>query len=285
MPRALRSDHPNLCHHVMARGNNKGPIFLDERDYRCFERALNACLPRFGILLYAYALLPNHIHLQLRSMQGRLSSFMRRLLGGYAMRFNHRHGRVGHVFQGRFRSRLILENNYMLEVSRYIHMNPVKASLAKSPEDYPYSSFPALWLGTGPVPVVRSLYVQRFPGLEGSRDFYRFTVARRVPAPDETGWPAQPGWYAKGEPAEAPEETPLPDPNALLQTVAERYGLSLKALLTAWRDPCLGRARIDAMLLLRDEGGLSLKEISSLLNLRNPRSVSNALRCRGCMSA
>ena len=262
----------------MARGNNKAPVFLDDRDYQAFERSLNDCLARFGILLYSYALLPNHIHLQLRSMQGRLSSFIRRLLGGYALRFNLRHGRVGHVFQGRFRSRLIFENNYMLEISRYIHMNPVKARLVRKPEDYPYSSFPALWDGRGSVPVARSLYEQRFPGLEGSRDFYRFTVARRVPNPDETGWPDRPGWYSKEEPREAAPDEGLPDPRALLESVATRHGLPLKALVSAWRDPRLGVARGEAMRTLRDKAGLSLREIASLLNLRNPRSVSNALR-------
>ncbi|MFC1678588.1 transposase [Elusimicrobiota bacterium] len=254
MGRRLRFDHPNLCHHVMARGNNKAKIFLDGEDYA----------------------------------RGKLSGFMRRLLGGYAREFNRRHGRVGHVFQGRFRSRLVLENNYMLELSRYINMNPVKAGLAERPEDYPWSSFPGLWGRRSSVPVARELYEQRFPGPSGPEDFYRFTVARLIPDADPAGWPDHPDWYVKEPPAakalslQGPEG---PDPRVLLELVASRFGCPVETLTGAWRDPRLGAARAAAMLALRDQGGLSLREIASLLGLRSPRSVSNALRCRRRMSA
>lgn len=270
----------------MARGNNKDRIFFGEEDYLLFERILRECLPRFGILLYAYALLPNHIHLQIKSLRGKLSAFAQRLLGGYARAFNRVHGRVGHVFQGRFRSRMVLENNYMLELTRYIHMNPVKARLARRPEDYRWCSFRGLWTGNASVPIETDLYKQRFPGPNGAADLYKFTVARGIPKADATGWADCPDWYAAPSPEPAPLLPPeAPEPRLLLEEVAARHGCPLETLTAAWRNPRLGAARTDAMLALRDLGGLSLREIAALLGLRSPRSVSNALRYRRCMSA
>ncbi|OIO09212.1 MAG: hypothetical protein AUJ52_06775 [Elusimicrobia bacterium CG1_02_63_36] len=278
----------------MARGNNKGRIFFGEEDYLLFERILRDCLPRFGVLLYAYALLPNHIHLQIKSLRGKLSAFAQRLLGGYARAFNRAHGRVGHVFQGRFRSRMVRENNYMLELSRYIHMNAVKARLARRPEDYRWCSFRGLWTGNASVPIETALYEQRFPGPNGTADLYRFTVARGIPKGDAAGWAARPFWYADESPEPGPVLPPqnarllqpeAPEPRLLLEEVAARHGCRLETLTAAWRNPRLGAARTDAMLALRDRGGLSLRDIASLLGLRSSRSVSNALRYRRCMSA
>lgn len=286
MPRPLRVDRPNLCHHVMARGNNKASIFLDGEDYEAFGRLLSARVERYRIAVYAWCWMHNHIHLLVRTIEGGLSLFMGALLSIYARRFNRRHGRVGHVYQDRFRSKLVASNDYLIEVARYIHMNPVKAGIVRRPELYPWSSFPSLFGGEGRVPVDRGLYEQRFPGYGGPKDLYRFTIARRLPNADEEGWPDQPDWYVdeRGKGDRETEElraAPSGDPEAagaLLADVARRFGCTVERLTHAWRDPRLGAARAAAMRTLRDEAGLTPVQIASLLNLRNPRSVSNALR-------
>jgi len=204
---------------------------------------------------------------------------MGRLLGGYARSFNRRHGRVGHVFQGRFRSKLVLRNSYLVELARYIHMNPVKAELVPRPEDYPWCSFGSYFGRRSSVPVARETLKQRFPGPGGPKDFYAFTVARRIPDASETGWPNCPQWYAT-EPSGASGEAPQagrPSSRKLLKEVAERFGYSTDRLIQGWRDPRLGPARAAAMLALRDQAGLSRREIADILGLRCARSVCNRI--------
>ena len=140
---------PRLCfdgamYHVTARGNNRAPIFLDERDYRRYLHFLRRYKDQFQFKLHAYALMPNHVHLLLEPAPGTTVSRIMQCLGIiYTKHFNHRHGRMGHVFQGRFHSRLIDKEVYLLVASRYVHLNPVRAQLAGRAEEWPWSSFRA----------------------------------------------------------------------------------------------------------------------------------------------
>ena len=129
-----------MIHHVMVRGVERRRLFLDDRDYEEFLGRIPRALEKAPCRVLAWALMPNHVHLLVRSGDRGLASFMRRLMTGYAMAFNRRHRRVGHLFQGRFRGHLIEEEGYFLEVSRYIHLNPVKAGWTSRPEDWPWSS-------------------------------------------------------------------------------------------------------------------------------------------------
>jgi len=142
MPRKSRIDAPGALHHIIARGIDRQKIFKNDADRQHF-------LSRFGDILketktecYAWALIPNHFHFLLRTGNIPISTTMRRLLTGYAMWNNRRHRRHGHLFQNRYKSILCQEDTYLLELVRYIHLNPLRASLVtdiKALDKYPYS--------------------------------------------------------------------------------------------------------------------------------------------------
>jgi len=127
-----RLDYPDALHHVLARGVNKGAIFNDARDYERFLKKLREILLVTDTKCYAWALMPNHIHLLLRRTKSPISYVMHRILTSYATYFNKRHDRVGHLFQNRFKSILCQDDDYFLTLVKYIHLNPLKANIVKS---------------------------------------------------------------------------------------------------------------------------------------------------------
>jgi REP element-mobilizing transposase RayT len=134
MPRAARIDVPNILQHVIVRGIEKRDIFLDDSDRAAFVQRFSALLQETGTQCLAWALMSNHFHLLLRPTRDKLSSFMRRMLTGYAVTFNLRHRRSGHLFQNRYKSIVCEEDPYLLELVRYIHLNPLRAGLVSDLE-------------------------------------------------------------------------------------------------------------------------------------------------------
>jgi REP element-mobilizing transposase RayT len=131
MPRQSRIDAPGALHHIMARGIEGSSIFTNNHDRNHFLERLEKILKETETSCYAWALLPNHFHLLLRTGPTYISTVMRRLLTGYAQWYNRKHSRHGHVFQNRFKSILCQEDRYFLELVRYIHLNPLRAGLVK----------------------------------------------------------------------------------------------------------------------------------------------------------
>jgi putative transposase len=129
MPRKARLDAPGALHHIIVRGIERRKIFRVDADYADFITRLGAILPDGETRCFAWALMPNHLHLLLRSGLTPIASLMRRLLTGYAVCFNRRHRRSGHLFQNRYKSILCQEDTYLLELVRYIHLNPLRAKL------------------------------------------------------------------------------------------------------------------------------------------------------------
>ncbi len=129
MPRQARIDAPGALHHIIARGIERRRIFRNKKDYADFLGRLAALVVENRTDCYAWALMPNHFHLLLKSDVVPIATLMRRLLTGYAVSFNHRHGRNGHVFQNRYKSILCQEDVYFKELVRYIHLNPLRAGL------------------------------------------------------------------------------------------------------------------------------------------------------------
>lgn len=127
MPRQPRIDIPGLLQHVIVRGIERSVIFIDDKDRQHFVERLGQLLIETGTDCYAWALIPNHFHLLVRINHTELSHFMRRLLTGYAVYFNRRHKRSGHLFQNRYKSIVCEEEPYLLELIRYIHLNPLRA--------------------------------------------------------------------------------------------------------------------------------------------------------------
>ena len=132
MPRGPRLDAPGALHHVIARGIERRPIFADDVDRRDFLDRLATLVERSRATLLAWCLLPNHVHLLIRTGTAPLSGVMRRLLAAYAGRFNRRHRRSGPLCQNRFKSILVEADPYLLQLVRYIHLNPVRARLVPS---------------------------------------------------------------------------------------------------------------------------------------------------------
>ena len=141
MARPLRIEFPDAIHHITARGNERRNIFRDDTDRRVFLQILGEAVKRFGWSLTAWVLMTNHFHLVLQTPRPNLSRGMHWLNSTYASWFNRRHGRCGHLFQGRFKSILIDGETYLREVTRYVVLNPVRAGLAALPEDYQWSSY------------------------------------------------------------------------------------------------------------------------------------------------
>jgi REP element-mobilizing transposase RayT len=129
MPRKARIDAPGAVHHIMARGIERRSIFRHDEDRDDFIDRLSRILTEAQTPCYAWALIPNHFHLLLRTGAVPISNIMRRLLAGYAQSFNRRHRRHGHLFQNRYKSILCQEDTYLLELVRYIHLNPMRANV------------------------------------------------------------------------------------------------------------------------------------------------------------
>lgn len=141
MPRQPRLDISDLVHHVIVRGINRDKIFRDDDDRRNFLQRFHTLLAETDTACYAWALIPNHFHLLVRPSRTPLASFMRRLLTGYAVTHNKRHGRCGHLFQNRYKSIVCEEDVYLFELIRYIHLNPLRAHLVsdmESLDQYPW---------------------------------------------------------------------------------------------------------------------------------------------------
>lgn len=141
MPRKARIDAPGALHHIIGRGINRQDIFSDKYDYGNFLKRMGKVLTETKTPCYAWALMPNHFHLLLRTGKVSVSTIMRRLLTGYSVTFNKRHNRVGHLFQNRYKSILCQEDAYLLELVRYIHLNPLRAGLVSEYRElarYPY---------------------------------------------------------------------------------------------------------------------------------------------------
>jgi len=140
MARKPRVHYPGALYHVIARGNHRQDIFLDDQDRTAYLFYLSECKARYNIQLYAYALMKTHVHLLLEVGRIPLSRFMQSLLFRHARNFNKRYGQVGHLFQGRYRAILCDQDTYLLELVRYIHLNPVRAGVVKDPEEYLWTS-------------------------------------------------------------------------------------------------------------------------------------------------
>ena len=127
MARPLRIQYPGAFYHVMCRGNRRRKIFLDKDDRYRFIGIISESLSIYHVILYAYIMMDNHFHLVLQTPRGNLSEFMRRCNISYTSWFNFHHDTCGHLYQGRYKALLIDADNYLLEVSRYVHLNPVRA--------------------------------------------------------------------------------------------------------------------------------------------------------------
>jgi REP-associated tyrosine transposase len=140
MARKPRLEVEGGLHHILTRGNNRRQIFGNDDDYQKMLSLLAVQKAKLRFFLYAYCLMPNHIHLLVERRKVAIGRVMHRLLTGYSRYYNKRYGRVGHLFQSRYKGILCQSDQYLAELVRYIHLNPVRAKIVRTPEAYPYSS-------------------------------------------------------------------------------------------------------------------------------------------------
>lgn len=188
MARQLRIQYPGAFYHVFSRGNQKQPIFLSDDDRYFFLKCLREAYEKFGVIVHVYCLMPNHFHLILETTLGNLSSMMHFLNTTYTVYFNTKHKRCGHLFQGRYKSILIEAESYAQELSRYIHLNPVRSEMAALPEQYPWSSYefyrgpsrPEKWLETAFI--LRLFGEQLDKAREAHMEYVIKGIGEKVPA-------------------------------------------------------------------------------------------------------
>ncbi len=141
MARPLRIEYPNAFYHVTSRGNECKAIFKSQSDREKFLSYLESATDRYEAVIHAYCLMDNHYHLLLETPAGNLSRIMHHINGAYTTYFNIKRARAGHLFQGRYKAILIDADEYARELSRYIHLNPVRVGIAEKPDQYKWSSF------------------------------------------------------------------------------------------------------------------------------------------------
>ncbi|MBK5259460.1 MAG: transposase [Thermoanaerobaculia bacterium] len=294
MARPIRLEYPGAVWHVTVRGNEKRPIFLDDVDRARFLEIFARTIQRFDWIVTAYVLMSNHYHLVVELTSSNLSRGMHLLNTSYSQAFNRRHDRVGHLFQGRFKAFLIDKENYMLEVLRYVVLNPVRAGMVSSPEKYEWSSYRATvgdshaapWLAAEDV---LALFGEERRFAQGRyRAFVREGIGARSPWNDLVGqiYLGDEAWI--GRVRERVEARPRPDAHAMLQRnvgkpMTDVVSSVARALvideywLRAGRG---GTARMIAAWLGCHEGQLPLASIAAGLRLRSAGHVSTLItRC------
>ncbi len=140
MARPLRIEYSGAFYHVTSRGNERKAVYKSQRDREKFFSYLESATERYGAVVHVFCLMDNHYHLLIETPSGNLSQIMHHINGAYTTYFNTKRERSGHLFQGRYRAILIDVDEYAKELSRYIHLNPVRAGIAENPEEYRWSS-------------------------------------------------------------------------------------------------------------------------------------------------
>ncbi len=189
MARPLRIIFPGAFYHITARGNEQKAIFKSKRDREKFLEYLSSATERYSAVIHAFCLMDNHYHLLLETPLADLPQIMRHINGAYTTYFNIKRARNGHLFQGRYKAILVQKDAYAKELTRYIHLNPVRAQMAKTPADYHWSSYKA-YIGATEAPdwlhcdfILAYFGQKRARAQKGYRDFVMALVDRKYESP------------------------------------------------------------------------------------------------------
>lgn len=278
MPRSPRYNSPGAIHHIMLRGNQGRPIFYSDDDRVQCCLLIQEVLERYGHRMHGYCLMTNHIHLAWQQGSTELSAAIQNLAFRYAQRINRYRKEVGHVFQGRFKSILVNKENYLTQLVRYIHLNPVRAGIVKRPEDYKWSGHNT-YLGTDPVAWVESDYVlkkyseDRETAVKRYNEFVHAEIGVESEIDFKTGMRSgiigddvfiktvldqEKSLCGKG----GDSKLTIAD---LIEHVCTKYGVTVIEIASESRVRELAHVRAVIALLARDEG-LSIIEVAKKLN-------------------
>lgn len=297
MTRPLRIEYEDAYYHVMNRGRGRQWIYPNENFYELYLKCLEEAHKRFGIEIHAYCLMGNHYHLLIKTPRGNLGRAMRHIDGVYTQRHNRLKRTDGSLFRGRYKAIVVDASNYLLQVTRYIHRNPIelKMPLVKKLEQYPWSSY-ACYLNKSKTPVWlnrdstfdelgnRSKYsaYKAFVERGNDKEIKRFYSLKNTPSIlGEKSFKE----YAYGQSQSLGKEidkTGLKHPVELLiiiKTVARHFETSDRDILTTKRGAGLKNVpRWIAMKLCQEEGGAKLTEIAAVFNVGHYSTVSQTIR-------
>jgi putative transposase len=281
MARPLRVEYPGAYYHVINRGNNQENIFRNDRDKEKFLEYLKKVSERFSIIIHTYCLMSNHFHLLVQTPQPNLSVTMQWINVSYATYFNRKRGRHGHLFQGRFKAILIDADEYLKHLSRYIHLNPVRAKMVRTPSKYLWSSYAAFigkikappFLETGRL--LSNFGKSKKEAERKYKDFVEAVDIKTVENPhrhviegfllgdaDFVNWVKETFLSGRQDEKEIPQLKKL-KPKVQLETVlnavCEEFGCNAEQIITKGRKQ--NKARGVAIHLARDLSGMSGKDL------------------------
>lgn len=282
MPRHPRIHAPGVLYHLIARGNNGQRVLLGRADYEAFLKALQTTRERYPFFLYAYVLMPNHFHLLVEVGEVPTSRLMQALLTSYARWFNRTHGRRGHVFQGRYKAVVCNRDSYLLELVRYIHLNPVRAGLVRNPGAWKWSGHNE-YLGTArrglidPGPVRGELpSARQYDAFlrQGLKNRYRpeWHPGDAIPFLGDEAFVRRVAKIGKPSPSRRPRSMAV-----LLKEVARRAGLGPDALRHGGRSAPIVEARDQFIRRAVREEGHRAASVAAFLGCQ-ASNVSRALR-------
>jgi putative transposase len=301
MARPLRISYPHAYYHVTCRGNDRRVIFRDDHDRTLFLEKLKVSMEIYGVKLHAYVLMSNHFHFIAETPKANLSEFMRHFNIGYTGGYNRRHRRVGHLYQGRYKAVVVEKDSYLLELSRYVQLNPVRVMPWKGRsgperlrflERYRWSSLGGYW-GTGRKEAWVN-YDEVLGQVGGSRSRYRQFIEEGIEKGYDTPWEKVKGQAVLGEDefvkklrAKVIQAGPMReqpalrrlgsmDAAAVLQRVSGYFGIKIKELAkkrTPHRD-----SRAVAMEMMYRNGKISQEEIGKRLGDLDYSAVSRERR-------
>jgi REP element-mobilizing transposase RayT len=284
MPRQPRIQLEDAFYHVTLRGNNKAPIFLEKHDFERFLTTVKRYKANSDFLLYSYVLMSNHLHLLLETKKEPLSKIMQSISTSYAMYFNKKYSRVGHLFQGRFNSILCDKDAYLLELVRYIHLNPIRAGIAEDLKDYPWSSHSAY---LSPDDFIDTEMVLEMLG--GTHSYLKFLKAglknpRTIEFPKEKYLPIfgteifiENAKIKSGLPRLSPQSSNAFEAEKILSFLQLYYGKSREELITKSKTPKESFARELTIYLLRFWCKESISTLASRFSM-HPGSISRVLK-------
>jgi REP element-mobilizing transposase RayT len=302
MARPLRLEHEYAVWHVTARGNEQRDIYRDDADRERFLLKLSQTVVRFGWRLISWTLMSNHYHLVVQTPQPNLSRGMHWLNARYAQSFNRRHGRRGHLFQGRFHGVLVEKESYLLAVARYVVLNPVRAGMVANPADYRWSSYrqtagldaPEPWLAVGDL-------LESFGGAnrQGCEEYVRFVTGgtgQMSPWKDLVGqiylgsteWLDRIGARIASAPrsAEHPRvqlEPGRPMLNDIIEAVAKTFDATVEQVQSRSRQVSMARSVV--AFIGFEDGLYRQSEIAAVLRIGGRSSVSAMIRrCRNAVA-
>ena len=309
MARHLRLEYEGAIYHITSRGNERSNVFQEDYDKKRFQEKLAAAVEQHGVRLYAYVIMTNHYHLLLETPRGNLSRFMQQFNTSYTMYYNVKHNRVGHLFSGRYKAKVVNGDEYLLTLTRYIHLNPVKISSVKNLgpakrinklSGYQWSSYPGYigaakqdkWVDYGPLTELAGQYDR------DKRKGYRMFVESGLTEDDEDlkevlkrSSKAIGGlkfcrnierqYRAAMKQKKAGTDVAMrrvevgEDVEELLNRICGAFGVKKEELS---RRRCLSDARLAAAILLKDQSDLTGREIGQRLGLADGSGLGNLLK-------